>query len=281
MYSLFWRTVSLLFTLLVITGTARAENYAVLFAGGNGSGDNEPRYYEQISHHYHVLKDNLGYKPENIWILFADGLDPAADQSDGTNSNWYTHASQGAHVMMGNEAELNEVLEGFQNLDPHDMFYFYCFDHGSGTQDDKDDHDEEQITAWSGSDINDEEFAASTALVGAERQVYVLGQCYSGGILEELDMSGDWKFGCASCTHFEKSYSYGYDGLNECWSDAITEQGRHTTYSVYATARDDMGTYSDPDYVFWGGEGPGSPIPYQMEGVTHPWKRVPSRKHCM
>ena len=265
-----WRTL-VGCALLLMAPAARAENYAVLFAGGVGSGSNEPRYYEQISRQYSALTSRLGYRPENIWIIFADGLDSTPDQSDGTDSDWSTQAGLGSPVLPGNRDDLFGVMDDFQDLDAHDMFYFFCFDHGNGTQDDKDDHTEEQICTWSGDYIDDDAFAAHCDTLGTDRTVYILGQCYSGGILEELSLSGDWQFGCASCTHFEKSYSWGFDGLNECWTDAINEQDDYMTGSLYVTAREDMGTYYDPS-IAWGGEGPGSPIPYQMGGVTHPWR---------
>jgi len=272
-------------TILISSATvARAEHYAILYAGGSEMETNYSWYYEEISRAYYDLKNRWSYKPENIWIIFADGLDPGIDQyrytSANVSSDWSTHASQGAHVLSATRTNTFDTLRGLRALDPHDMFYFYCYDHGFGTLDDKNDHSEEGISGWdegpagAGQQVYDNELASYSAQIHSERKAYMFGQCFSGGMLEELGIDDEHgnEFGCASATHFEKSYSNdAIDSLPSAWNDAV-DAGYTTTHMLYITARNDMATHWDPDIYFYGGSGPGSPVDEQLWMVTHPWK---------
>ena len=64
------------------------SNYAVLFSGGGDAASNFPRYYNNLTHLYDVLTADGGpvLSSENVFILYADGLDSAPDQPGDVNS---------------------------------------------------------------------------------------------------------------------------------------------------------------------------------------------------
>jgi len=278
-----WRTlrpgVCLLVALAVCPHPAPAEHYAILFAGGVEPDENMSWYYDEVYKDYQLIRNEWQYKPENIWIIFADGMDPGADQyryvGSNVSSDWSVPDAQGAHVKEANYANLTSVLTMFEDLDEHDLFYWFSSDHGGGEQDDKELNGEEYLCFWGPTGISAPDFGDRCSRVGAMRQAYVIAECYSGGVLRDLNIydGEQYRFGCASCTHFEKSYSWTEsEGLNAGWNYAI-EDGLTETHELYETARDDMGSYWDPDFYAWGGEGPWSPVDEQMWMVTHPWKR--------
>ena len=59
----------------------------MLFSGGWNAANNHQRYYDSTREMYQTLIDDCGLEAENIFVLFADGMAPGVDQSDGDNSD--------------------------------------------------------------------------------------------------------------------------------------------------------------------------------------------------
>ena len=266
-------TLVALCVILTLAPAARGENYAVFFAGGNNDEDNWEIYYDEILRHYEHVVDKWGYKPENVWVIFADGMNPFADLTmwppyDPENSDWSPVSTRGSTVLAATYANTQAVLTGFQQtLGPGDLFYWWSYDHGGGDKNQPAHHDEETITGWNqweSNNIGDDTFAGWVDPIGAGRHAYVLGQCYSGGILEELAIwPGSNRFGCASATHQETAQSSeAYEGFNDAWCDAVEEEDAVNTHNLYQLAYEDTDMATD-------GEGPNAP--YSLN-VQHPWK---------
>ena len=64
-----------------IQPTIVGHNYAVLFSGG-GDATKIYWYYNNIKSLYQELIAGLGLDPANIYVLYADGTDPAKDQNN-------------------------------------------------------------------------------------------------------------------------------------------------------------------------------------------------------
>ncbi len=138
---------------------------------------------------------------------------------------------------------------------------------GYGDKDEPTHHDEEGFSGWNqweDNDIPDDAFAGWANPIPAGRHAYVLGQCYSGGVLEELDIwPGSNRFGCASATHQEPAQSgEGFEGFNDAWCDAVEEEDAVNTHTLYQLAYEDTDRATD-------GEGPDAPYSFN---VQHPWK---------
>ena len=59
----------------------------VLYSASGSPADNYSRYYDVTKKTYEALVNNLGVDPNNIYVFFGDGIDPAADQNAGTASS--------------------------------------------------------------------------------------------------------------------------------------------------------------------------------------------------
>ncbi len=244
--------------LLIAPRPAAGESYALLFSGGGDVDHNEPRYYENIKNFYWALLD-LNFRSENIYIYSADGTDPAVDQSDGTNSNYWWAAINGITVQEASPLNLqNRLADMAARVDESDTFLFWSFDHGNGAHGDTADHDEETLAAW-GVSIPDEDVASWIAPINAGRQAYIFGQCFAGGILEELDLTPAGRFGCAATNHYEDSWE---DGFVAALTEGIRSEGKTTTHAIYDYAYDHDPFATD-------GQGPGGSF---RDGVEHPWR---------
>ncbi len=270
-------TLVALCVVVALAPAARGENYAVLFAGGSANRDadeNHERYHIELKRFYWHLVDHYGYKPENIVILHGDGTAPGYDVDSPVGFNysadWSSITANNTRVLEGSSSNLGTEMQAWQSLSPHDLTLVWVFDHG-GDRDDPDfqtsDHEQEYICGW-GSEINDDVFAGWADDIGADRQAYFLTQCYSGGVLEELDISGHpYRWGCASARHYEKSQSGGaYTGFAEAMNDAIDEELDDNDYLItqteflYLEAYD--GTTCAPPIPLWAFE----------EDTHHPWR---------
>ena len=230
--------------LLVMAPAAHAEHYAVLFSGGSyirDADENHERYYNATLGMYNRLvnPNRLGYKPENVWVLFSDGLDPGIDLDHpialNSSSDWSSVDARGSTVLEASSANLEATLRGLHDTDPEDLVMLWTYDHGHGSKN-KYIYGEEELVGW-GSGIADEELAEWCGgdllggdpgrVIGAYREVYIFSQCYSGGMLDDLhiDESVGPRFGCASGRHYEVTQSTPpvYNGFAQAWNDAISD----------------------------------------------------------
>jgi len=257
---------------LLVCASARAENYAVFFAGGNTLDDNWEIYYDEVLRHYKHVVNRWNYRPENVWVIFADGTSLLKDltmwASPNENSDWTYVQLKGSTVRAATYDNTRDILTGLQDLGPGDMFYFWSYDHGYGDKDEPSHHDEEGFSGWNqyeNNNIADDVFAGWVNPIGAGRHAYVLGQCYSGGVLEELQMinlpPGHQRFGCASATHQEPAQSSEvYEGFNDAWCDGIENEDLTFTQHLYVYAYEDcdLAPSEGPNADYWW-------------GLHHPW----------
>ena len=258
--------------LLLLTGTTRAEHYAVLFCGGDEPNDNHRRYYDNTVRMYNSLVYVWHYLPENIVVLAADGDDPGFDQNllqgagtpDLVDSDWSV-LDAATTLMSATQANLDAAMTSLPLL-PRDTFLLWTYDHGSGDEGNDANTGEEQLCGWH-ENIGDVTLANLCADVRAGRQAYVFGQCFAGGMLQALIDANvttqQGRFGCAAANHYEASVWYPSPGHG--FMDALVEgigAGGTRTHDIYQYALTNTTAATD-------GEGP--------EGtwanlVQHPWK---------
>jgi hypothetical protein len=253
-----------------LTAPATAENYAILFAGGADPNYNLTPYYDNTLRMYNLVTGTtLNFLPQNVWVLASDGLDPHADRLYGKDSNWSSVVANGSTVLSATNADLRTTL---QNLPtgPADLLYLWTFDHGDGKEGWVNVKDEEALYGW-GKDANgnyivirDDELANWDSKLVCGRRAYVFGQCYSGGMIDELNISqGQWRFACAATNHYEPSWG---DGFVHAFADGISDPNHAytKTFDLYQHA------YHNDPYAT-GGEGPGGTYIKDKEW-EHPWK---------
>nr|QNO54133.1 hypothetical protein KOBOILMI_00001 [Methanosarcinales archaeon ANME-1 ERB7] len=211
------------------------ENYALLFSGGGSRYGNHARYYNNIKEMYETLVDDYDLDPDKIWILYADGTNPAVDRSDGLNSDM-SYVATGTVVLPGTRANLESVLTTTLPgpVDGNDHFLFYAFDHGGGSSDPAI-TGEETLTGWgSGDHTDDDELEDWLNQVGAGHTTIVHTQCFAGGMLDNLLPLTSSTFGCAATNHYESSWGDGFAGA---FADAL-RYGYENTYDAYVYAHD-------------------------------------------
>lgn len=202
------------------------RTYAVILSGGHNQLSNHERYWNDCSFVYQTLVNKYGVPKSNISVVMSDGTDPAPDMhatTGGYKSSPLDLDNDGQPDIQyaATRANVRNVLSNLSNrLGKDDHLFFYVIDHG-GTRDRK---NQSYICLWDGESLHDYELADWLRPFN-EKQVYVnavLGQCFSGGFIEELT-----KVGCVveAASESDKS-SYGcydipYDEFVYHWTSAI------------------------------------------------------------
>lgn len=206
--------------------SAAEHTYAVILSGGHNQLSNHERYWNDCSFVYQTLVNKYGVPKSNISVVMSDGTNPAADMhatTGGYKSSPLDLDNDGLPDIQyaATRANVRNVLSNLsKRLGKDDHLFFYVIDHG-GTRDNK---NQSYICLWNGESLHDYELADWLRPFN-EKQVYVnavLGQCFSGGFIEELT-----KVGCvvAAASESDKpSYAcYGipYDEFVYHWTSAI------------------------------------------------------------
>ena len=254
---------------------ARGEHYAVLFSGGGDPDHNHKRYYDNTLSMYNMLVYQWHYLPENVFVIAADGDDSNLDQNleqsspddvtpDLVDSDW-SMLDPATTLLPATATNLETTLNGLP-LTSRSTLLLWTYDHGSGDVNAPGTLGEEELNGW-GEDIADETLSGYCQPLAAGRQAYVFGQCYSGGMLERLEIdagvgSDPGKFGCAAANHYENSI-WQSGSIPHGFIDAFTEgmnNGLTRTAELYEHA------YTNTPAA--DGEGPDGAW---AADVQHPW----------
>lgn len=210
------------------TKSAAGRTYAVILSGGYNKYANYERYWNDCSFVYQTLVNKYGVLKNNISVIMSDGTDPAADMkatAGGFKSSPLDLDYDGKPDIQyaATRANVKAVLSDLsQKIGENDHLFFYVIDHG-GTRNNK---NQSYICLWNGESLHDYELANWLRPFN-EKSVYVnvvLGQCFSGGFIEELS-----QVGCvvaAASKGSESSWAcpdIPYDEFVYQWTSAINE----------------------------------------------------------
>ncbi|WP_314722882.1 C13 family peptidase, partial [Prevotella nigrescens] len=206
--------------------SAAGHTYAVILSGGHNKYSNYERYWNDCSFVYQTLVNKYGVPKNNIAVVMSDGTNPAEDMhltTGGYKSSPLDLDYDGWPDIKyaATRTNVRHILSDLsQKMTKDDHLFFYVIDHG-GTRDNK---NQSYICLWNGESLHDYELA-DWLLPFNQKSIYVnavLGQCFSGGFIEELT-----KVGCvvAAASESDKS-SYGcydipYDEFVYHWTSAI------------------------------------------------------------
>ena len=208
--------------------SAAGRTYAVILSGGHNKYSNYERYWNDCSFVYQTLVNKYGVPKNNISVVMSDGTDPAADMhatTGGYKSSPLDLDNDGQPDIQyaATRANVKNVLSSLsQRIGKDDHLFFYVIDHG-GT---RDENNQSYICLWNEEKLHDYELADWLRPFN-EKSVYVnavLGQCFSGGFIEELSKVGC--FVAAASKGSESSWSCGdipYDEFVYHWTSAINE----------------------------------------------------------
>lgn len=214
---------------------AAERTYAVIISGGVNKNSNYERYWNDCSFIYQTLVKKYGVPRSNINVIMSDGTNPAVDMlattggyksspldldSDGTNDIQYSATNSNIHSVLTNlTSRLNE----------NDHLFIYVIDHGGST----DYVSNSYINLWGNEKLYDYTLAdLLTPITNKYVNVnVVLGQCFSGGFIDDLT-----KVGCVVATASSGSeYSWScsdrpYDEFVYQWTSAINTANSCGTY---------------------------------------------------
>ncbi|NCD32919.1 MAG: PKD domain-containing protein [Spartobacteria bacterium] len=186
--------------------------YAVIVSGGYNKANNHIRYWGDVAHIYSTLSLKYGYPKTNIYALVSDGLDPADDRSDDTNSPWDldgdgTNDTQAA-ATAGNISNVFVHLQSI--LTTNDQLFVYLTDHGGPTEGGGE--WDVELNLWNQEVLRDADLKALTTNFACP-VLFTMEQCYGGGFLDDLNQSNRL---IATAAHYDES---SYAGNTFPWFD--------------------------------------------------------------
>lgn len=228
-----------IFPSAIAKATTLHTDYAVLFSGGYNAGNNHDRYYDQTLRMWDITTNVLGFDVGNVYVLFADGTDPEVDRSSGVNSDWSMIVNAGGNINTATHDTLKTTVESlYPVMDQNSSFYFWSFDHGSDPFPYND--NDVELTAWGTPAIRDDELASWVEPFNAAAEIYAFGQCYAGGMADDLNIQNhNNRFAAWAASGCEPSWG---DGWIDAWADGI-ESGLRGTHALgqYAVLNDPFG----------------------------------------
>lgn len=205
---------------------AAGKTYVVILSGGINKYSNQARYWNDCSFIFKTLKNRFGIPQDNFRILISDGANPAADMQYG-----YTFVSSDTDLdddgiadtqYAATKSNLTNVLQSLAStMTSEDRLFLYVIDHG-GTDDNI---NSSYIWLWNEEKIYDYELASLLNSFNVKSMSIVLGQCYSGGFIDNLQ--GPKRIISTACTGSEQSWgsnALGYDFFVYNWTSAINEK---------------------------------------------------------
>ena len=212
---------------------ASSKDYAVIINGGGDYESNYIRYWNDCAAIYSTLINVYGYNKSQIYVLMSDGTSPAIDRNtysgydsspldldgDGTNDIQYAATRTNIFSVFN---QLSNTLTTDNNL------FIYTMDHGDL------DGNNSYLCLWNCERLYDYEFASLLSNINANSINICMGQCHSGGFIDDLSNS---KYVIATaCKYNEVSNALNpyYDAFVYYWTAAVTG-----TYPNGATANAD------------------------------------------
>lgn len=218
--------------------SAAQRTYAIILSGGINKTANYERYWNDCSFIYQTLVNKYGVPKENIYPIMSDGTNPAEDmllttgqfQSQPLDLDNDGIADIKLAATKGNiQSTLNSLSS---KLKEDDQLFIYVIDHGGTT----DHRSGSYICLWGEGKLYDYELSSMlTPFTNKYVNVNViLGQCFSGGFIDDLT-----KNGCvvaAASSGSEESWSCQdkpYDEFVYQWTTAING-ANHLGIKVYS-----------------------------------------------
>ena len=214
-------------------GTEAARLFAVIVNGGRNKLTNHERYWNDCAFLYRTLRHTYHIPQRNITVLMSDGGAQEDDmiRADGWGFRSSPTDLDGDGLPDVNYSAKREMLVSVlydlsKKLTTNDHLFLFFVDHGGST-----DHlSDSFIWLWNDEKMEDYALAMLLRLFNVASMNILMGQCYSGGFMEELAREG--RIMSTSCCGNEQSWAspnYEYDEFVYHWICAINgadEAGR-------------------------------------------------------
>lgn len=201
------------------------HNYAVILSGGGNSYNNHVRYWNDCATIYSILVNKYSYRKDHIFVLMSDGTSQGKDRHllDGSYDSSPLDLDGDGSPDIQYAATKNNIRTVFDSLSStlteDDNLFIYTIDHGNSIDASQ---KSSGLILWNGDYITDKEFASEVNKLHAGYINIVMGQCFSGGFID--DFSGNNRLIATACDYNEVSYSTNdgkYDEFVYHWSAAV------------------------------------------------------------
>lgn len=231
------------------SNATNTHTYAVILSGGGNKYSNYERYWNDCSFIYQTLINKYLIPKQNTYVVMADGTDPAEDMNCG---GYYKSSPLDLDfdgspdlAYAATRANLTNIFnELSRKLNENDHLFFFVIDHGGSY----DNVSESYINLWGTEVLPDYELAQMLDKIYAGSMNIVLGQCFSGGFVDNIAKKG--RVISTACTGNE--YSWGcsdipYDEFVYQWTSAAA---RRTAYGETVFSDVDGSGHVTVDEVF-------------------------------
>lgn len=209
-----------------VNNDMNSKMYAIILSGGIEAVSNYERYWNDCSFIYQTLRNRYNIPKNNIYVVMSDGTDPEADMVSFSKGK----ISSPLDLDFDGEADI-EYAATYQNVSnifselrgrmtSEDHLFMFVIDHGGTTG-----NNNSYICLWNGERLYDTQLASMIDMLPAGTVNIVLGQCYSGGFVDNIT-----KDGCVistASTGSEPSWACSnllYDEFVFHWTSAIAGQ---------------------------------------------------------
>jgi len=202
----------------------RENDYAVIISGGWKKEKNFSRYWNDCAAIYSTLVNIYGYYDDHIYVLISDGTSSGHDRRIGTysyDSSPLDLDGDGDNDIQYSATKSNitsvfNTLKGI--LDSNDHLFIFTTDHGY-----RESGNDVRIRLWGENEtMRDDEFANEVNKINAGRINIVMGQCSSGGFIDDLEKTN--RVIATACRVDQPSYAMGiwtYDEFVYHWISAV------------------------------------------------------------
>lgn len=210
---------------LSATATEEGQLYAVLINGGRNRLTNHERYWNDCAFLYRTLRNTYHVPQRNIFVLMSDGGAPDRDmlKADGTgfisspadldgDGQWdLTQAAT-------RQAVVSTLDDLSRRLTPEDRLFLFVMDHGGSD----DEWKSSFLWLWNDERLSDQMLASLLNGFNRVSMSILMGQCYSGGFLDDLSREG--RVVATACSGGEQSWACtdrAYDEFVYHWTCAV------------------------------------------------------------
>lgn len=215
--------------------------YAVIISGGVCSSINYERYWNDCSFLYKTLVQKFSLPKNQIMLLVSDGMSSGADMLKTVGNTIvssphdYDDDGYDEYVLSATKSNVLSILDSLATImTTNDHLLLYVIDHGGLDNSTGNAY----ICLWNYGTLYDWELADKLDDFNVKSMNIVLGQCYSGGFIEEL--ADSCRVVTTACTANESSWACDnipYDEFVYHWTSAING------YNAYGVS-----VYSDINY---------------------------------
>jgi len=186
-----------------------AHTYCWIISGGYDQGNNHIRYYGDVQFLYLTLTDDYGFTDDHITVCFADGTNPAVDNSSGGNSNPDFDSDGDTDIDF--DATMAGVTSGFNqiaaNVGSDDHLYLFTTDHGGAGKGGQDLPPEVILNLWAAGSLNDDQMKTWLDAIPSMSTHVAMEQCYSGGFLGECVPGAQPRTFASAANGYESSWA--------------------------------------------------------------------------